>query len=247
MDDQFWKKVKCIRGEHYVIIEDTKYLETDEIMLLIDHLTSSNEWKKTPNLSILLNSKFPASVNAYLFENGFHLHDETVTYKKDLTNQQSDPSFQLVSLNNLPEETFTQIWRESMKDSLNGPSSFDMEDYMSSVRTELGNSYRDSCVVAYEQDKAIGVVMPHIEPGTRQEGRLFYLGLVREERKKGKSRVLHNQALTVLKNDFKAAYYIGSTSVKNGPMINTFTRNGCSLHERNRVFKRHVFTGKGQL
>jgi len=39
--------------------------------------------------------------------------------------------------------------------------------------------------------------MPHIEPGTSEEGRLFYFGIIPSERGKGKSKLLHKQALEI--------------------------------------------------
>ncbi|WP_423808617.1 hypothetical protein [Pontibacillus yanchengensis] len=80
--------------------------------------------------------------------------------------------------------------------------------------------------------------MPHIEPGTKNEGRLFYFGLIPSERGKGKSRKLHQRALGILQQDFQARYYIGATSVHNKPMVNTFISNGCEIMESYKVYKR---------
>ncbi|WP_233522734.1 hypothetical protein [Peribacillus glennii] len=45
----------------------------------------------------------------------------------------------------------------------------------------------------------MGIAIPHIEPGTDSEGRLFYFGLMPEERGKGKSAEIHMDCLMLLK------------------------------------------------
>jgi hypothetical protein len=112
-------------------------------------------------------------------------------------------------LENISINEFKRVWEESMKGSLNSPSSITMDEQMRSVEVELGPDFKKSCVVACENSRPIGVVIPHIEPGTLREGRLFYFGLIPEERGKGKSIPLHQQALDILKNVFKAEYYKG--------------------------------------
>lgn len=74
-----------------------------------------------------------------------------------------------------------------MAGSLNAPSSLNIDEQIRSVEVELGPDYKDSCIITYEEGKSIGVIMPHIEPRTLNEGRMFYFGLTPEER--GKERI----------------------------------------------------------
>ncbi|MFD1040467.1 hypothetical protein ACFQ3N_18995 [Virgibacillus byunsanensis] len=76
------------------------------------------------------------------------------------------------------------------------------------------------------------------EPGTEDEGRLFYFGLIPSERGKGKSKLLHLQAIQMLESDLHASFYIGCTSKNNTPMLKTFMNNGCTELKRYRAYKR---------
>ncbi|MBP3041799.1 GNAT family N-acetyltransferase [Bacillaceae bacterium Marseille-Q3522] len=235
-----YNTVKFVSGENFITIEDTALLETENMVELLRFLMQDPQIKAAPNLSILVNEKFPKQVGSFLLNNGFRFTDERINvYKKLSTVSYEKTDFRFQSLNSLKKEEFVRIWEKSMQNTLNPSSALNMEELMNSVQKELGANYKDSCVVAFEGENPIGVVMPHMEPGTREEGRLFYFGIIPAERNKGKSRELHYQALWMLKNYFKASYYIGSTSSKNIPMLKTFLRNGCVIKERNKVYRRN--------
>jgi hypothetical protein len=233
------EKIKIVKGESFVTIEDTKLLTDKEFIDLISYLMNQTYINTAKNVNILVDCKFNNEVDLLLKEFGFRLHDETVTVYNDLTgtfNYVSD--FVLKDLEDISINEFKRVWEESMKGSLNSPSSLTMDEQIRSVEVELGPDFKKSCMAAFENNQPIGVVIPHIEPGTLKEGRLFYFGLIPEERGKGKSIPLHQQALTVLKEVFNAEFYIGSTSRNNVPMLKTFEHNGCSVLARNRVYKK---------
>jgi hypothetical protein len=232
-----YEKVKFVKGANFVTVENTKELSVEEMLDLIYYLLQDSMFEKLTYLNILVHSKFPGNVEEYLQKNEFHLHDELVMVYKDLSEKIDVLSrFTFKSLNELERDIFKKIWQESMLSSLSAPTS-NIQDQMRSVEIELGANYKDSCLIAYENKNPIGVIMPHIEPGTREEGRLFYFGITPVMRGKGKSKLLHQQALEILRNDFNAAYYIGCTSKNNEPMLKTFTNNGCEVMERNKVYK----------
>jgi uncharacterized protein YehS (DUF1456 family) len=234
------EKIKIIKGEGFVTIEDTKLLTDKEFIDLISYLMNQTYINTAKNVNILVDCKFNNEVDLLLKEFGFRLHDENVTVYKDLNGSFEQISdFALKDLEDISINEFKRVWEESMKGSLNSPSSLTTNEQMRSVIVELGRDFKKSCMAAFENDQLIGVVIPHIEPGTLKEGRVFYFGLIPEERGKGKSIPLHQQALTVLKNVFKAEYYIGSTSRNNVPMLKTFEHNGCSVLARNRVYKKN--------
>jgi hypothetical protein len=233
------EKIKIIKGEGFITIEDTNHLTNKEFNDLIPFLMDLPYVKTAKNVNILVDCKFNNEVDILLKEFGFRLHDENVTVYKDLNESFEQISdFALKDSENISINEFKRVWEESMKGSLNSPSSLTMDEQIRSVEVELGPDFKKSCMAAYENDQPIGVVMPHIEPGTSKEGRLFYFGLIPEERGKGKSIPLHQQALKVLKKVFKAEYYIGSTSRNNVPMLKTFEHNGCSVLARNRVYQK---------
>ncbi|MFL8937171.1 GNAT family N-acetyltransferase [Rossellomorea oryzaecorticis] len=232
-------KIKLVKGENIVTIEHTSSLTDQELMELIPYLMKQPFIQTSKNVNILVDRKFSKETATLLKEYGFKLHDKNVTVRKVLDElAEFEDGFLLKDLSELPVAEFKRVWEASMKGSLNAPSSLNMDEQMRSVEMELGDDYKKSCMIAYENGAPIGVVMPHIEPGTSEEGRLFYFGIIPGERGKGKSRLLHKQALEILKRDFKASYYIGSTGHNNLPMLKTFERNGCAVVERNKVFKK---------
>lgn len=232
-------KLKVIETDTYITLENTHVLSTEEMLELVNFEISEQLLNPHDNITILVHSKFPEQVEKILRQRGFYLHDETLFVHKDLQQEEliGDSNLTFSSLHHVSTDIFKEAWGEVMSGSLNAPSTLHMNEQMMAVKKELGEAYKQSCLIASENGNTIGVVMPHIEPGTTNEGRLFYFGLVPSERGKGKSRKLHQSALSMLQRDFKARYYIGSTSVHNKPMVNTFVSNGCEITESYKVYK----------
>ncbi|MGM0750640.1 MAG: hypothetical protein ACQET6_01855 [Bacillota bacterium] len=237
-EKSFLEKVKIIQGDNYATIEDTNELTPSELKELVNYLDQTPPYHSLSNLKILVNHTFSREVDQYLEGKRYDLVDEFLTVYKKLEKSEVEHSFTLKNLHMISKNEFIHIWLESMKSSLNPPSFLSMGEHMKAVKTELGAHYKDSCIAVYEGDKGIGVMMPHIEPGTKDEGRLFYFGLIPVERGKGKSKLLHKLALSLLESEFHATYYIGGTSIHNTPMIRTFQANGCEVMDRNRVFNK---------
>src|SRR5699024_12338374 len=119
-------------------------------------------------------------------------HDENVTVHKVLDgSDMSTSGFSLKNLADLSTEAIKSVWEESMQDSLNAPSSLNIDEQMRSVEVELGRNYKESCIVAYEKGNSIGVIMSHIEPGKLEEGILFYCVFIPNERGMGKCKYLY--------------------------------------------------------
>jgi hypothetical protein len=233
---QLIEKVKIIQGNNYATIEDTSDLTIEELKELVRFLEQTPAYHSLSTLKILVNQIFSHELDEYLVGKGYEMVDEFVTVYKKLEKSEIEHSYTLKNLHVISENEFAHIWMQSMEGSLNVPSSLTMEEHMKSVKVELGDSYTDSCIAIYEGAQPIGVIMPHIEPGTVDEGRLFYFGLIPDERSKGKSKILHKLALNLLEKEFHAKNYIGGTSKHNAPMIRTFIANGCEVKDVNRVF-----------
>ncbi|MEI5906728.1 GNAT family N-acetyltransferase [Bacillus spongiae] len=125
-------------------------------------------------------------------------------------------------------DEFKHNWMKSMSDSDNTTSTLTMDEHIDSLKSELGEGWRNCCHVVYLKDTPIGISMPIIEPGTKNEGRLFYFGIVPEQRGKGHSALIHEQSLCYLKQ-LGATYYIGSTHEQNLKMQKVFWKNGCKI------------------
>lgn len=156
---------------------------------------------------------------------------EVLRYLEDIEEIKSDHEWRSLADSTISEDEFKGLWERCMAGSDNAASTLTIEEHFKSVKSELGVDWRKSCQAIYEEDKPIGIAIPHIEPGTISEGRLFYFGLVPGERGKGKSALLHYQALVILKQ-MGATYYIGGTHESNIRMQKLFLRNGCLIKTR---------------
>ncbi|WP_371068631.1 hypothetical protein [Sediminibacillus sp. JSM 1682029] len=240
-DESLLEQVKCLQGKDYLTIEGTEGLTERKLICLIQLLKDHRELRKIPTITILVEGNVSENLESELRNGRFYLHDEVVFYQRGLEEFPAvHPVWDIRSLNELDQQDFLKVWEKVISGSLNAASTLSMEKQMDSVKAELGNRYKDSCLTVFEEKKPIGVVIPHIEPGTEAEGRLFYFGLVPEERNKRKSRLLHLHALARLKHDFQAAVYVGSTSVNNLPMRKVFERNDCEWTSKKQIYKRTI-------
>lgn len=242
MKNRLYEKVKFVEGENFVTIEETRNLTDEELQSLSLKFAEDPKYDGVKNRTILVPSTFQEETIKYIKALGFKHHDDVCFVRCDLDEVSKVDGeaqfFDLKSLRQEEEDVFLETWRRSMEGSLNAPQSLNMDEQMKSVKKELGPGYVDTCLTAYENGIPIGVVMPHIEPGTKKEGRIFYFGLMPEERGKNKATVLYKEGLYLLKNRFQASYSVGATSVHNKPMLKVFEKCGCEWTEKVGIFKR---------
>ncbi|MEI4621610.1 GNAT family N-acetyltransferase [Bacillus cereus] len=183
--------------------------------------------------NILLNKSF----NSYtpsakvLREFNFQLYAAKIEVFRKLADMEAPEKpykFRSIDEGMLSEEEFKSLWERCMSGSDNQLSTLHINEHFYAIQAELDQGWEKSCIVFYEKDKPIGIAIPHIEPGTKDEGRLFYFGLLPEERGKGISAQIHLQSLHLLKQ-MGATYYIGSTHLTNEKMQKVFWKNGCSI------------------
>lgn len=80
--------------------------------------------------------------------------------------------------------------------------------------------------VAYLDDEPAGVVLPQRYPDSDTGGSLFYVGVLPAHRGKGYGKVLHAAGLAHLAAGGLDTY-VGSTDMRNDPMLKIFQANGC--------------------
>ena len=68
-------------------------------------------------------------------------------------------------------------------------SCFLSSQIMDSIALELGTNWRDQCFIFSQNGRNYGISIPHIEQGTNEEGRMFYFGVVPEQREKGYGKI----------------------------------------------------------
>ncbi|KAB2460726.1 GNAT family N-acetyltransferase [Bacillus sp. CH126_4D] len=182
--------------------------------------------------SIVLDKRFSSynSSARILLNAGFSLHAEKIEVCRELDDVEAlEKQFTYRSIGEtLSEKDFKCIWEQCMLNSGNQTSILNIDEHFYSVQTELGKGWEKSCIVFYGKNEPIGLSIPHIEPGTKSEGRLFYFGIMPYYRGKGISSQLHLQSLLMLK-EIGATYYIGSTHTSNEKMQRIFWRNNCSV------------------
>ena len=106
-------------------------------------------------------------------------------------------------------------------------SVIDAEKFLTEMRTELPSQVNNMYTVYIVNGEPVGVVFPHIEPNTNNEGRMFWIGIHPNFMGTGLGKDLHLIGLYRLKNEFKAMSYLGMTRVDNIPMRNIMLSNGC--------------------
>jgi len=126
-----------------------------------------------------------------------------------------------------------EVWSLSENNSISflsevmATSFSDAEKFLTSMRTELPSQVKDMFTVYLVNNEPVGVVFPHIEPNTDNEGRIFWIGIHPNFLGTGLGKNLHSIGLYRLKNEFKAMSYLGMTQVDNVPMRNIMASNGC--------------------
>lgn len=112
-----------------------------------------------------------------------------------------------------------------------GSNRMDAEKFMVGMKTELPLQAEKMYTVYKVHDEPAGIVLPHIEPNTDQEGRIFWIGIHPDFQGKGLGRNLHAIGLHRLQTEFKAKSYLGMTQADNVPMRKIMLANGCIENE----------------
>ncbi|MBS4192768.1 GNAT family N-acetyltransferase [Bacillus sp. FJAT-49705] len=105
------------------------------------------------------------------------------------------------------------------------------EKFLMSMGSELPTQVNKMFTVYLIDNEPIGVVFPHIEPETDQEGRIFWIGIYPKFLGKGFGKDLHLIGLYRLQHEFKAKSYLGATKIENLPMRKIMSANGCDQHK----------------
>ncbi|WP_203248753.1 hypothetical protein [Sporosarcina beigongshangi] len=247
VEDLLKDSFKILNGfPYYIAIEENESTHydhgnwLDEIRTLIDFAIQS----ELNRVSALINrsSEHYLYLSKMLISLGFEQYASKIEVFRDLHDINSNVKgyeWRSLSDSTISEEEFKNLWKDCMSGSENSVSSLTIDEHLSSVQSELGEKWRKSCKAIYLEGRPIGVSMPHIEPGTVDEGRLFYFGLIPEERGKGQSAIIHYQSMYLLKL-MGATYYIGSTHETNKKMQKVFSRNGCSIRARMESYYKYL-------
>lgn len=194
------------------------------------------EWQQgdTPYLSLLMDPVFEEELK----NQGFRVVSTIVEHERGLIEElpQILQSWRTLYASELTDNQFADIYEACKSGSANKNQLFTMDQIMESLRLELGEGWRELAMLFYEQEEVIGMTIPHIEPNTTSEGRLFYFGMMPKWRGKGKATVCHAAALHRLK-ELGASHYVGSTDTSNIGMIRIMVENGALERDRKGIYR----------
>ncbi|WP_397538909.1 GNAT family N-acetyltransferase [Rummeliibacillus pycnus] len=218
-------------GVHYLksdsviileILEDRLHLAS-EIDVLINELLNKLQSSRLKKIRFECPKSLLDSLNCTRTRMG--IIGERVIYKRSL-----------MSPLNVPIPDY-EVWSFSENNSISflsevmGTSFIDAEKFLTGMRTELPSQVKEMFTVYLVNNKPVGVVLPHIEPDTENEGRIFWIGIHPNFLGTGLGKNLHSIGLYRLKYEFKAKSYLGMTQVDNIPMRKIMVSNGCIQNE----------------
>ncbi|MCG3087284.1 GNAT family N-acetyltransferase [Sporosarcina cyprini] len=210
-------------------VSDAEYLDAFRSLLA--------EWREGEigYLSLLMDPVY----EKWLVGQGFRNISTVVEYTRSLEEDFSqDAAIEAESLadSQMIDGEFADLYERCRSGSANKNNLFTIAQVMESLENELGHEWRSHCFMFRQEGRLIGLSIPIIEEGTKDEGRLFYFGTVPEARGKGYGTAMHRISLELLKR-IGAAYYVGSTDEANENMIRIFKRNGCMLRDRKGIYR----------
>jgi ribosomal protein S18 acetylase RimI-like enzyme len=167
--------------------------------------------------------------NGHLRSAGFAAHRRKVFVERDLSEPpEEDPPFDHQTLAELGDREFLRwLDRASEGDPFEDEEDRDPErEYRELI--DLAGDALDRALwrVALLEGEPVGIVLPQPYAHDRKEGTLFYVGVLPEHRGRGIGRRLHRAGLALLAAA-GVVKYLGSSDVRNAPMLRIFTRNGC--------------------
>ncbi|GAB6433040.1 GNAT family N-acetyltransferase [Bacillus luti] len=131
---------------------------------------------------------------------------------------ESDINFKLIE--EVGADAFYSLWNEMTEEQVN------YDQFVNMMLEEIGEQWKEHCLTAVVGEEPIGIVIPHIERGTLEEGKLMYFAVAPKMRTQGYEAAFFTGAMFVLK-EIGASYYIGETNVQNEWMKDVFEENGC--------------------
>lgn len=186
-------------------------------------------------LSLLMSTEY----HDWLLDLGLYKMSSIVEYTRglsDLPAVDKDVHWHDLSEELITDEQFGELYVKCTNGTANKKAPQAKDPFFQSLEKELGSSWRKHCYYFIGDGAMIGIAIPHIEMGTKDEGRLFYFGVVPEWRGKGVGSQIHKLALRLLQK-LGANSYVGSTDSSNIHMIRILQSNGCVLKDQKGMYR----------
>ncbi|MGN4425192.1 GNAT family N-acetyltransferase [Bacillus cereus group sp. MYBK30-1] len=225
--EQLEKYFKIRRSASSIVIKENnaEVLTEEQLEEMMQRCVAEVEKDGLENLHFEISSKSP---NYDVYKKCFEMYSfeyiaENIIVFKDIyevEDLESEIDFKLME--EVREDAFHSLWNEVTAEQVA------YDQFVNMMEQEIGGQWKEHCLTAVVGEEPIGIVIPYIERGTLEEGRLMYFAVAPNMRNKGYEAALFTGAMFVLK-EIGASYYIGETNVKNEWMKDIFEKNGCQL------------------
>jgi len=226
--------------QEYWLVDQIKHDNQQASAYMEDFKKLLHEWEKEKAgfISVLMDPALEENMTNL----GFSKISTIAEYTRGLENAEFHDEGLLahaLAEGNWSDYEFSRLYDQCRSGSANKNKEQTMDQVMNTLSNELGTNWRSNCFIFTNNQSVIGIAIPHIEMGTKDEGRLFYFGVVPEFRSKGLGKRMHRKTLELLK-EMQAAYYVGSTDTANTAMIEIFKQNGCELRDHKGIYRKET-------
>lgn len=223
------------KGVHYIKNSDTIMLEilnnARNNLLEIDGLIQELILCSSLNKIKKIRLECPLNILNQLKEtkSKMYITGERVLFTKNLVGDKYliPPYYEIwPSLDHKSISLLSEFMRVSLKEA---------RRFLIQMKEELPSQSEKMFTVYKKNNEPVGIVLPHIEPHTNNEGRIFWIGVHPHFQDKGIGKELHSLGLYRLKKDFHADTYLGITQVDNFPMKKIMLSNDCTQYKHTLV------------
>ncbi|EJV84359.1 GNAT family N-acetyltransferase [Bacillus cereus] len=223
--EQLEKHFKIRKNASSIIIKenDAEVFTEEQLEEIMQYCVAEAEKDGIEELQFEISSKSPnydvykKCFETYSFE---YITENMIVFKDiyEVEDIESEIDFKLIE--EIGEAAFYSLWNEVTGEQI------DYDQFVNTMLQEIGGQWTEHCLTASIDEEPIGIVIPHIERGTLEEGKLMYFAVAPNMRNKGYEAAFFTGAMFVLK-EIGASYYIGETNVQNEWMKDVFEKNGC--------------------
>ncbi|MGE6589590.1 GNAT family N-acetyltransferase [Bacillus mycoides] len=223
--EQLEKHFKIRKNASSIMIKenDAEVFTEEQLEEIMQYCVAEAEKDGIEELQFEISSKSPnydvykKCFETYSFE---YITENMIVFKDiyEVEDIESEIDFKLIE--EIGEAAFYSLWNEVTGEQI------DYDQFVNTMLQEIGGQWKEHCLTASIDEEPIGIVIPHIERGTLEEGKLMYFAVAPNMRNKGYEAALFTGAMFVLK-EIGASYYIGETNVQNEWMKDVFEKNGC--------------------
>ncbi|KXY44440.1 GNAT family N-acetyltransferase [Bacillus mycoides] len=223
--EQLEKHFKIRKNASSIMIKenDAEVFTEEQLEEIMQYCVAEAEKDGIEELQFEISSKSPnydvykKCFETYSFE---YITENMIVFKDiyEVEDIESEIDFKLIE--EIGEAAFYSLWNEVTGEQI------DYDQFVNTMLQEIGGQWKEHCLTASIDEETIGIVIPHIERGTLEEGKLMYFAVAPNMRNKGYEAAFFTGAMFVLK-EIGASYYIGETNVQNEWMKDVFEKNGC--------------------